>query len=372
MSEADIEPGRSGLGASTSAWQLDSGSIDRVREGVQAWTLPICLLGGGIVVAYVIERVLHHRLAAWAARSEWKGAQVIARVTRGMAFIWLCLASVHIAAGNAPLSADNREVLHNVASVLWVLSGTVVAARMLAGFFTIQVSRIEGFGSASIFANVISVVIYAIGGLVMLQTLGVQITPILTALGVGGLAVALALQDTLSNLFAGIHILIARHVRAGDQVRIENGDEGRVADIGWRNTTIVNGQNNLVVVPNAKLASVVVTNFSLPSRDVVFTVPLGVAYGSDLERVERVAIEVAAAVLAETPGAMTEPPPVVRYHALGQSSVDFNLILHAKESGDQILIKHALVKRLHARFHDEGIDIPFPTRTVLLKREDPA
>jgi small-conductance mechanosensitive channel len=122
--------------------------------------------------------------------------------------------------------------------------------------------------------------------------------------------------------------------------------------------------NNLVVVPNAKLAQAIVVNHHLPSEELAVLVGVGVDYASDLEHVERVAMEVGREVMGEVKGGVAEFQPFIRYHTFGESSIDFTVILRAKEFTDQYLVKHEFVKRLHRRFDEEGIAIPFPIRTI--------
>jgi small-conductance mechanosensitive channel len=207
-----------------------------------------------------------------------------------------------------------------------------------------------------------------VGILVILQTLGISITPIITALGVGGLAVALALQDTLANLFAGIHILVSRQMRPGDYVKLASGEEGYVVDVTWRQTTIRQLPNNIIIVPNAQIASTITTNYHLPEEELSVLVQVGVDYDSDLDHVERVTIDVAREVLRDVEGGVVSFEPFIRYHTFNDSSIDFSVILRAKEFVNQYLLKHEFVKRLHKRYQDEGIVIPFPIRTLDYKQ----
>jgi small-conductance mechanosensitive channel len=345
----------------------DSVWTDYVHDTIQEWTVPVCILGGIVIVASFAERILHARLVRWAEKAQWKGAEVIAFAARGMAFLWLVMVGVVIAANNAPISPQNRAIIENVMRVLWVLSGTSVVARAIAGFITVQLRSLPGLGSTSILTNVTSLIVYLVGALVACQTLGVNIGPALGALGVGGLAVALALQDTLSNLFAGIHILIVRQVRIGDWVRLDTGDEGAVVDIGWRNTTIRTLLNNLVVIPNAKLAGAVVTNFSLPEKHLVIKVDVGVAYDSDLRKVEAVTLEVARSVLPPADG-NARHEPVVRFHTLADWSIKLDVHLPIPEFQDQNSIKHRFIVALVERYRTEGIEIPFPSQVQLSPR----
>jgi small-conductance mechanosensitive channel len=155
-----------------------------------------------------------------------------------------------------------------------------ISGRLLSAFL----KRIElPISVTSLLNAVAKAIVYAIGGLMMLNHLGVSITPIITALGVGGLAMALALQDTLSNLFAGVHILAEHTIRVGDFIRLESGQEGVVVDIGWRAARIRVPQNNMVIVPNSKLSQSVVTNYYLPERRIALQMPVSVSYDADPE-----------------------------------------------------------------------------------------
>ncbi len=240
---------------------------------------------------------------------------------------------------------------------------------MAVGLVELQSRKGKGaLPSTSIFTNLARVAVLAIGVLIILQSLGISITPILTALGVGGLAVALALQETLANLFAGLHILVSRQVRPGDYIQLDSGEAGYVTDINWRNTTIRALPNNMVIVPNAKLASAIITNFHQPEQEMSFLVEVGVSYDSDLKQVERVTVEVAREVLKEVQGGVPTFEPVIRYHTFADSSINFAVHLRAREFVDQYLVKHEFIKRLHERFQREKIEIPFPIRTVHMKQ----
>jgi small-conductance mechanosensitive channel len=210
-----------------------------------------------------------------------------------------------------------------------------------------------------------------VGGLILLGHLGISITPILTALGVGGLAVALALQDTLSNLFAGVHLLADKPIRVGDFVRLESGIEGFVEDIGWRSTRIRMLPNNMAIVPNAKIAQAAITNYSLPETRMSVLLPVSVSYAADPDHVERVLLEEATRATAEVPGLLAAPAPFVRFiPGFGESALQFTVVCAVATFVDQYLAQHELRKRIIRRFRAEAIEIPFPTRTVELRTPD--
>ena len=207
--------------------------------------------------------------------------------------------------------------------------------------------------------------------LTALTILGVSIAPLLTALGIGGLAVSLALKDTLENIFAGINVLMEKSIRVGDFIRLESGQEGTVKDITWRTTRIQLLSNNTVIIPNSKLAQSVVTNYHLPERSFSLRLPVSVSYQSDPQQVEQVLLDEAKKALGEIPGLLADPEPVVRFSpGFGESSLDFSLICQVAEFSDQYLVQHELRKRIFQRFREEGLEIPYPQRTVHLRQDE--
>ncbi|QIP75396.1 mechanosensitive ion channel family protein [Streptomyces sp. VN1] len=325
-------------------------------------------LGSGLLGAFLL-RLLLRWLAGHAGRTRWSGDDVIVAALRTVA-PWAAVAGgVAGAAAALPLTRAVQHSVNQVLTVLLIFVATVTAARVVAGLVrTVTTSRSGVAGSATIFVNITRILVLAIGFLVILQTLGVSIAPMLTALGVGGLAVALALQDTLANLFAGIHILASKTVQPGDYIQLSSGEEGYVEDINWRQTTVRELSNNLVVIPNGQLAKSNMTNFMRPEQRLTILVQVGVSYDSDLEHVERVTTEVVAEVMTEITGAVPEHEPAVRFHTFGDSRIGFTVILGVGEFSDQYRIKHEFIKRLHRRYRAEGIRIPSPARTVALQQ----
>jgi small-conductance mechanosensitive channel len=248
---------------------------------------------------------------------------------------------------------------------------TIVASRLAGNLVKRFGGEIqETLPVTSLTQNLARIGVITLGILILLNLLGIPITPILTALGVGGLAVALALQDTLSNLFAGFYVSLSGNIRPGDYVKLDSGEEGYVTDITWRSTTVRALANNMIVVPNAKLAQAIVTNYHLPEKRMSLLIPIGVSYDSDPEQIERILVEEAKKGAQHIPGLLAEPAPFVRFiPGFGDSSLNFTLICQVKEFVDQYLAQHELRKRIFKRFREEGIEIPFPIRTVYLRGE---
>ncbi len=331
-----------------------------------AWLTPVVFIAAGLLLGLLFEKIILVRLHKFAERTHWKGDDVVINGIRGLTTVWFVLLGLYGALLNVTLPVRMFTVGRKLLVVLFIISATLALAKIVAGLVGQAGAGAENKNvkTASILKIVARIVVFTIGFLIVLQSLGITITPILTALGVGGLAVALALQGTLANLFAGIQIIAAREIRPGDFVKLQSGEEGYVEDITWRNTTIRQLSNNLILIPNDKLAQSVVIDYYSPSKELAVVVPVTVAFGSDLERVERVTVEVARDVQKTVPGTIPEFEPFVRFGEFADWGIKFSVILRAQEFTDQYLLRHEFIKRLYARFDREGIVIPRPNWVV--------
>jgi small-conductance mechanosensitive channel len=218
--------------------------------------------------------------------------------------------------------------------------------------------------SGGVLNVVVRMVVMGLGLLILLDNFGVSITPILASLGIGSLAIALALQPTLENFFSGIQLVIDKPISIGNFIKLESGEEGYVQKIGWRSTWIRILPDNIVVIPNNVLVNSRVLNYYYPQKELAVYVNVGVHYDSDLEHVEKVTLEVAKEILNTVKGGVGDFDPFIRYHTFNDSSIDFKVIMRAEEFVDGYLIKHEFVKALHKRFKEEEIVIPYPIRTL--------
>jgi small-conductance mechanosensitive channel len=207
----------------------------------------------------------------------------------------------------------------------------------------------------SLTQNLTWLLVMILGGLVALNGLGISIAPMLTALGIGGLAVALALQDPLSNLFAGLVVTLERQLRVGDEVKLDNGLEGCVVDFSWRSTRLRTPTNSLVLVPNLKIAQSIIINHHLPDRRVDVPVDLDIPSVGDLALLERVTCQVGREVMADVEGGFSAFQPSLRFHAVSDSHARFTVTLSAREYRDLAVVKHEFLKRLRSRYESAGL-----------------
>ncbi|MGH7724091.1 MAG: mechanosensitive ion channel family protein [Candidatus Eiseniibacteriota bacterium] len=336
----------------------------------QTWinlAIALGIVAGSWLVGWILVRVFGRLLLRLVRKSRTEVDDILVDVLTRHVPLWFIAASAPIAVRIVEAPPGLVTWVDRIARALVTLSVTFAVARFVSGLLSRGILHLGSSASTTLTRKLVRASIVVIGVLVTLNGLGLEITPLVTALGIGSLAVGLALQPTLANFFAGLNLSMAQRIRVGDYIRLDSGQEGHVRDIGWRSTQIHDNSNSVVFVPNAKLVDLIVTNTTLVDSEVHVTVSTGVAYDSDLERVERVALEVARAVQTESEGAVRGWEPVFRFTAFGESAITFNVVLRARSHPERGTVIHDFIKRLYARFDREGIDIPFPQRVVHLR-----
>jgi small-conductance mechanosensitive channel len=322
----------------------------------------------------VVVGALIFRHALFVGFRRWTGHthdnSLFLQAVRVPSMLWCVVLGLFVAIEMVDLPPRLGPQIQRVLEVAVITSVTITVAGVLGSLVAATSERHAiGVGVTGLARTSVRMSVLIVGALVLLSSLGIAITPLLTALGVGGLAVALALQDTLSNLFAGMHLLADRPIRVGDYVRLSlENVEGYVVDVGWRSTRIRMLQNNVVIVPNSKVAQSVITNYDLGETRVTLSIAVGVSYDADPDHVERVLVDEATRAVGEVDGLLGEPPPAARLlPGFGAYSLDFTLVCWIARFPQQFVIQHELRKRLLRRLRAEGIEMPFPMRTVELR-----
>ncbi|MGC2062600.1 MAG: mechanosensitive ion channel family protein [Thermodesulfovibrionales bacterium] len=335
---------------------------------------PSVILLPSVIAVVATGSLLAVRAAAFRLLRRWGGKtanrldNIIIPVIETPSIYW-CIA-IGLYLGIALSDIPEKYVLYTSKTIhiIIILSITVAAANLAGKIFRDYIRRSSlpvpttGLAYGIMYGSIL-----VIGVLIMLSVLGISIAPLITALGVGGLAVALALQDTLSNLFAGMHILVEKSVRVGDFIRLENGLEGYIEDITWRTTRIRMPANNMIVIPNNKLSQSIVTNYNLPEKRLTVQIQVSVGYDADPDLLEAVLLDEARKAAAELEFILPDPAPVVHLSpGFGEASLEFTVAVHVREFSDQAPAQHELRKRILKRLRKEGIMMPFP-RTVFMR-----
>ncbi len=328
------------------------------------------LMAGGIFVAWslvwwMVEKIILGRMKSLASKTSWQFDDLVVKALPAPLNALILVTGLMVAVEFTPITEGQVAVVHKVLMVGLLVAGVYFVDQLLQGFLADLETRRETVKHAHVFLSaILHIVIWSLGFLMVLSSMGISITPILASLGVGSLAVALALQSTLSNLFSGFYLLLDKPVKVGDFIRLDSGEEGYVEAIGWRSTRIRLLPNQILVIPNSKLAEEKIVNYDAPDPEVAVTVQVGVHYDSDLDRVERVTVETARDIQRTVPGAVENHEPNIRFHTFDASSINFAVNLRARRFTDGFLIKHEFIKALRKRYQVENITIPYPTRTV--------
>ena len=359
------------------------GFISNWWHAVEAWaagttitwsdlTVAGIILGAAVVFAFLFSRLLSRWMLRMAHFSAGDLDDRIISAARGPVTALIILAGAYVAATIPLHLADAvQDVVNKLAAVLAI----VIGAFLVTGISGAVISWLEellesndpenaGNWALPLAKRGVMIVVVAMAAMVSLDILGINISPLIAGLGIGGLAVALALQPTLTNLFAGTYVITEGVVSAGDYIEMENGVSGYVVDVNWRSTRLRTWTNNLVIIPNSRFSETIITNYSKPDEHVNVYLTCGVAYESDLERVEAVSMEVMQKVEREHPGVVRDYGVYFGYDTFGESNVDFWLFMQAADRLASFEVRSELIKQLHARLAAEDITINYPVRSL--------
>lgn len=320
-----------------------------------------------LILGIVLNRVFHH----WTQKLQGHFGELLFALLESLPLPLLLLTGLYAGLEIFELPHKWELIGSKLIVALVIVVLCYFPAKILMLFLRRAGERNPGLAQVTAPATLVVRVLFALIAIaIILENLGIHLTAVWTTLGVGSVAVALALQETLSNLFAGLYVMADRPIRPGDYIQLDSGAEGFVLRIGWRSTSLRTRANNLVVVPNSTLAKAVITNYSLPEPRMGFGIKVSVAYGTDPARVEKILLEIHAQALSEgVEGLLADPPPgVALIPGFGDSSLDFTLGMQIRNASDQFRIQSELRKRILKRFDQEGIEMPYPVRTVVLDK----
>lgn len=337
--------------------------------------VPLAFLIGTLLAGLIVRRILFGILARWAVHTQSQLDTLITESLKGPIILWALILGVHLATQNSRIPRPYLHYVPSTLQVLWILSLTIAMSHLAGSAVRFYGSRFAGVQDVTSLTQKLAQVFVVSLGLAWLLRVVFDLNPstILTTLGVGGLAVALALQDTLSNLFAGFYVSVSGLVRIGDYIKLNTGEEGYITDITWRCTMMRGTSNNLVIVPNSKLGQAIYTNYNLPDTRMAMSVSFGVGYESDVDRVETILLDEVASSVGQIRGLVADPAPYIWFSpGPGDWALQFQVNFSVAQFADQNLVQSELRKRIFKRLKSEGISMPFPTRTIVLEEKTEA
>ncbi len=326
---------------------------------------PVLILLASLLIGSKLNSFLNDYLSRHGELSPRAPFSILLQSIRGLPRVWCLAIGIYGAICVISLSESVKSLLSSLLFAIVIFSVTRVMARVVRQLIAIYAAgTMEDASGSSLLVNLSDLAIYACGIIFILSDNGISIAPIITALGVGGMALALGLQEMLANIFAGLHLLLSKQIQVGNHIRLSSGEEGMVTDITWRYTTIWTLAKNNVIVPNKTMAAATITNYDLPREELAITIPVGVSYDSDLDKVESVTLDVANQVTGWTESS-SFARPLVRFTDFADSSIAFSVILYLPHYMDQGMVRHEFIKALTQRYREESIEIPYPVRTII-------
>ncbi len=326
----------------------------------------------GIVAAFVFHKLIFPLIVRFTHRTPTDLDSRLVKSVRWPTTLGFVVLGIYLAfTVPLDLTESQQSQVDTVGQALGVMIVITVVVGLLSSAIdwylaslATSATRVVDLRLLPLIRRVGGVIIYAIGGLLLMDVLGINISPLIAGLGLGGLAVALAIQPTLANLFAGTYVMTEGVIATGDYIQLENGLKGYVVEVGWRSTRIRDWRNNLVVVPNSKFAETIITNFQQPTHAVNVYFECGTSYDSDLYRVEEICLEVMDTIVDSHPMAIKEYGKYFAFDNFGDSNVNFWLFVQATDRWGSFVVQSDMMKLLHKRFQEEGIVINYPVRTL--------
>jgi small-conductance mechanosensitive channel len=351
--------------------------FDVTRAQLDETAVAAGIVVGAFILAWIFAFLTRHVVHAFTRNTETDLDDVIVDAVRWPVIIFLALQGLHLALRSLSYLDKHHDTIERAWLALMLFIAIVAVRRLIIGLLDWATHRpdvrgVPGLDTRTLpfVRRLITITVFAIGILLILDAVGVSISPLLAGLGIGGLAVALALQPLLSNIFASSYVITDATVAVGDYIEVDGGPTGVVEDIGWRAARIRTFDNNIVLVPNATLADSIITNYDSADARADARVDCGIAYEEDLARVEAVVLEEMEELRRTLEVIDTTRDPLFRYAEFGDSNINFFVKMRAITWADSFLLKHEMMKRIHGRLTAEGITINYPARRLMMASED--
>ena len=263
-------------------------------------------------------------------------------------------------------SDDFSRIIKSLAVVIWIYAIAKLVNVIISelGFkFAEKTKSTLDDELMPLFQKLSNIIIFFAGIMILLKMWNIDITPLLASAGIAGFVIAFAAQDTLSHLFGGISIYFDKPFRVGDRVQLESGEIGDVLEIGIRSTRIKTFDETVVILPNSKIANSKIINYNQPASKIKEKITIGVAYGSDINKVKKMLLNIA----ENTEGVEEDPEPSVYFTEFLDHALEFVIVTWVDSPKKKFTVKTKINEEIYRRFNEEGIQIPYPTQDIYLK-----
>jgi small-conductance mechanosensitive channel len=324
-----------------------------------------------IVIAILVNLFITRVLKKLVSRTKTNLDDDIIRILHIPVFLTIILYSVVYSVASMNLSHDylfyTSNFIYSVIAILWMIAFIRISNEIVKSAVNKSASDTSGLSRdiAPLLGNIIKFAIFIAGLMTLLSIWSIDITPLLASAGIVGVAAAIAAKDTLSNFFGGISIFFDKPYKIGDYIDLEGKERGEVVHIGIRSTRIKTRDDIQISIPNSIIANSKIINESAPVPKFRIRIPVGIAYGSDVDKVQSILIQIA----IDNNNVHDDPEPRVRFREFGDHSLKFELLCWAEDPALRGLTIHELNLAIYNAFNKHGIEIPFPQTDINIKNK---
>ncbi len=325
---------------------------------------PVLIILGSFLLGLIFETRILSSLLKKASKYPQRIDSIIITSFRGVIILWSILLGFYLSLSlpNLPVYPTLIIIIKKGLAAAFLGSLTLVVARLSVSLLRVYTTGDDGSSPlTSLFEFLTKILIFSVGILIILQSIGIAITPLLTAFGVGGVSIGLALQTTLSNLMSGINIITSKKVRPGDYIRLKTGESGYVRDVELKYTILQEITDNFLVIPNSQLLAGSFSNYNLPDKSLLIPVEININYDSDLEQVEAITLAAANEILSQRNKKYNDINKsndcLIRYNKFDYYGINLMVFLRVQEEElfEHLTIKHEFLKKVHNSYKEVGI-----------------
>lgn len=354
--------------------------LDNLNPEAKEWITALLILAAFWIPAILLRILWGSIVSPWIKRSNNPDAVLLVRPVRTLIIWALILGGVNFSL-HALEYVSQREALSiwltRSLSIAWIVLAMFTSSRFINGIFKYRArksaaSEEEVRDRVSTSQKLSTGIIVVLGALFIMRVAGIDISPLLAGGAVGGIIIGLALQDSLSNVFAGLFLNMDQPIKVGELLRLDQDREGFVEEVGWRYTKVRLWNDSLLVIPNNKFGQSSFINFNRPVAALSVNLDCSISYDSDLDQVEKVAIEAARAAQEKLADRELHFEPYVRWRAFGEFAIQFRVFMRVDHPTKQYRAISECIKEIHVRFKEAGLVIPIPERNVHVMRQQEA
>ena len=323
-----------------------------------------------LIIAYLAKFVFRKVLKPLTKKTETKVDDLIIKSISSIVFYLVLVLGIKYGLQYFELKT---AIYNNLINTLLVIIVSLLLIRIVNNFFKhwaeewrYKTKTATDERIIPLLQKIVKAVVIVLAVIFIFSAWNINISPLLATAGIAGLAIGLAVRDSLANILGGLQLVLDKTFKVGDKVELESGEMGVILDIGLRSTKLKTYDNEIIHIPNGTLANAKIKNFTQPDFSIRVNVEFGVVYGSDPEKVRQVVVE----ALKKIDEVLENPEPVVEFKKMSDFSLDFIARAWVKEYTQAYSMKLTMTDEIYKALNKAKIGIPFPTRTVYTKEID--